>query len=94
MQYFLLGLIRLPQFSYNEISNFPDNFMSLKEIHNLHTLIFTPKQATFQMLLCLAQDTQFLSGGYFAFSGYPIKKKMDGTNGCSTLSLVRNNKTT
>ena len=43
------------------------------------------------MIFCLEQDTQFLSGRYFAFSGYPIKKK-NRTNYCSKLSLVRNSK--
>ena len=44
----------------------------------------------------LNKDTQFLSDGYFAFSGYPKKnthtQKKDSTNWCSMLSLVRNNK--
>ena len=51
------------------------------------------------MILGLEQDTQFLSGGYFAFSGYPTKKKKpttttqkDSTNRRNTLALVRNNK--
>ena len=42
------------------------------------------------MILYLAQDMQFLLGGYFASSGYHIKKA-DSTNQCSVLTLVRNN---
>ena len=40
------------------------------------------------------QDMQFLSGAYFAFSTHPIKKKLDGTNQCSMLSLGRINENT
>ena len=29
------------------------------------------------MILCLEQDSQFLSGGYFAFSGYSVKEKKE-----------------
>ena len=41
-------------------------------------IIFTPRQASFQTILCLEveQDTQFLAGGYFAFSRWiPYKKR-------------------
>ena len=38
--------------------------------------IFTLRQASFQMILPLEQDPQFLFVGYFSFCGYPINNRM------------------
>ena len=37
-------------------------------------VIFTLRYTRFLMILWLEQDRQFLLGGYFTFSGYPMKK--------------------
>ena len=42
-------------------------------------VIFTPRQASFQMISCL-EDTQFLWDEYFAFSRYPMKKQIVPTD--------------
>ena len=89
----ILTYLRLTQFSHTEMDNFSDDFISLNQILNFDTLklatfmtilcfwssdvTFTPRYARFQTIWCPEQDTQFWSGGYFAFSGYPIKKKRE-----------------
>ena len=103
----LLTYLRLTQFCYTEIGNFPDDVISFNEIHNFDTLIwatfmmilcfwssdviFKPREASFPMILRLERDMQFLSGGYFAFSWYSMKKT-DSTNRHNTLFLARSNK--
>ena len=72
------------QFWYSKIGRFHDNFWT-------NNIIFTPRKASVQMVLCLQEDTQFLSGGYFTFSRYPMKKT-DSINQRSTVYLVRNSK--
>ena len=39
-------------------------------------VIFALRKASFQIVLCLEEDSQFLLGGYFAFCGYPTKKRI------------------
>ena len=58
------------KFSYTKIGNFPDGFCFW-----MSDVFSTQRQASFQVILCLEQDTQFLSGAYFAFSMYLPKKK-------------------
>ena len=70
-QIYHLTYLKLTQFSYTKIVNFPDNFMSLNKICNYHT----ERKASFQIILCLEQDMQLLLGEYFAFSGHPIDIK-------------------
>ena len=85
------------EFWYTEIGSFHDDFMFLNDWHNFYTEMYKPN---FQMIFCLEQDTQFLSGGYLAFSWYPIKqtnktrrkKPLYSTNRCSMLPLARNNR--
>ena len=105
-QFSLRTCLRLTQFSYTKIGNFPDDFLSLNEVHNfIHRYrqlscqfyvseqvpsFYTLRYWSLQKFWCLEWDTQFLSSGYFAFSGYPIKKK-HSTNRCSMISLVQIN---
>ena len=52
----LLTCLRLKQFYYLEIGNFPDDFKSFKEIHYFETPILT----TFMMILSFWSVTSFL----------------------------------
>ena len=71
---------------YTKIGNFHDDFTFLNKWQP-----FITKIGKFPDDFCLEWDMQFLLGGYVAFSGYPIKKA-NGTNRCSMLSLVREDK--
>ena len=42
-------------------------------------VIFLPRHASFQTILCLEQDAQFLSNGYFAYPVYPKNKQTNKT---------------
>ena len=88
-----LDLLKTTHFSYTEIGNYPDDFKT-----------FEQDMQFWYTGICNFYDDfvfymQFWSGGYFAFSWYPIKKnkkhthkKPDSTDQCSTLSMARNNK--
>ena len=66
-----MGYLRLVQFSYMEIGNFPGDFISLNEIRNFDTLILDSGNFHYDFVYMfdrvssfLHQDTQFSSWFY------------------------------
>ena len=60
------------QFTYTEIGNFPNDFMSFNELNNFYTEIGKFADICIYVFeWCM----QILSDGYFAFSEYPMKNK-------------------